>query len=255
MLPERFAWWLVISILFSCVALPALETIEQEWLWEPIPEIPILMYHVIGDDNSRWQELFVKPEEFHKQITYLYEEGFHTITLQQLYAHWEQGIPLPPKPIILSFDDGYRSVYHEAYLKMKPYNYHGVIFTYVNKFEYPNSMSEAEIRSLINEGWELGCHTYSHKDLTTLDAAQLDKELCQAKAQLSEMFDVSILSLCYPSGQYNAAVIAKAEQAGFLIGVTTQYGMAQKEQGLLTLRRIRINRSDSLAGFIKKLNH
>lgn len=239
-----FSLWLVVAQLVGDV--PPSSDVE-------ISEVPILMYHVIGDDNGPMQELFVSPAVFRQQMEYLEEQGYHTITLKQLYQHWTQGQPLPPNPIVLTFDDGYRSVYEHAYPIMQQHGFVGVLFIYVNKFNYANSMTVEQLKELLEQGYELGSHTVSHLDLTRLSREKLAYEVAESKKKLEEMFGEEIVSFCYPAGRYNQQVVEQVQQAGYGIAVTTEYGWARKEQGLLTLKRIRINRSDRLQGFIRKL--
>ena len=220
---------------------------------EPISRIPILMYHVIGDGSGSLQELYVNPAIFASQMEYLHKNGYHTITLKELYDHWQEGKPLPARPIVLTFDDGYRSDYEQAFPILQNYGFRAVHFLYVKKVGQAHGLTREEIAELVAAGHEIGNHTYNHVEIHTLGPQRLVQETQQAKNALEEMLGTDIVSFCYPVGRYSPDAVHAVEESGHKIAVTTEYGYACLEQGLLTLKRIRINRSDGLQGFIQKL--
>ncbi len=226
---------------------------EQYQRAVPLGQIPILMYHVIGEGSGSLQELYVSPDTFASQMEYLHSNGYHTITMGELYAHWQEGAPLPPRPIILTFDDGYRSDYELAFPILQSYGFRAVHFLFVKKLGLTNGLTQAEIAELLAAGHEVGNHTYNHVELHTATQQGLVKETKQAKAALEEMLDIHVTYFCYPVGRYNTEAVQAVEESGHKLAVTTEYGYASPEQGLLTLKRIRINRSDGLKGFIQKL--
>ena len=220
---------------------------------EPINQIPILMYHVIGDGSGSLQELYVNADVFASQMQYLKDNGYHTVTLSELYQHWQDGTPLPPRPIVLTFDDGYRSDYEVAFPILQAHDFRAVHFLYVKKLSHANSLTRQELAELLTRGHEVGNHTYNHIEIHTVSQERLIQETQQAKDALEERLDIEIVSFCYPVGRYNSEAVGAVEESGHKIAVTTEYGYASPEQGLLTLKRVRINRSDGLQGFIQKL--
>lgn len=257
--------WLVANLLHwrtKIIADPVIEAPTTEFppgdepnqKVEPIGQIPILMYHVIGDGSGSLQELYVNPGVFASQMEYLQANGYHTITMSELYDHWQEGTPLPARPIILTFDDGYRSDYELAFPILQANGFRAVHFLYVRKqLNHANSLTREEIAELLAAGHEIGNHTYNHIELHTAGPQGLVKETQQAKTALEGILDIQIVSFCYPVGRYNSDAIRAVEESGHRLAVTTEYGYASAEQGLLTLKRIRINRSDELQGFIQKL--
>ena len=218
-------------------------------------EVPILMYHSISDMGGPWAELCVSESDFQAQLDYLVEAGYHTITLQELYQHWETNKVLPTKPIVITFDDGYRDSYTAAYPLMAAVNYRGVIFPYVTKLQSNKGIIVEELKELVAAGWEVGSHTYSHPDLTTLSDSECERELTESRQVLSDLTGFEVTSLCYPAGRFNDAVVNTAALAGYDMAVTTKSGMASYEQYSLLLKRIRVNRSDSLSAFDRKLQN
>jgi peptidoglycan/xylan/chitin deacetylase (PgdA/CDA1 family) len=100
--------------------------------------------------------------------------------------------------------------------------------------------------------WELASHTITHADLTTLDTAELHKELAGSRKELEDRFGVSVDNFCYPAGQYDYTVIAAVKAAGYRGATTEDPGLASADSPY-TLNRIEIHLSDGLDGFVSKL--
>jgi peptidoglycan/xylan/chitin deacetylase (PgdA/CDA1 family) len=216
--------------------------------------VPILMYHVIGDAPAgvASPELFVRPNDFAAQMRWLAAHGFHAVTLQQVYEYWLGGTPLPREPIVLSFDDGYLGQHTHAMPILRKLNWSGVLNLKVDALKSRYTLPPWRVRQMLAAGWELDAHTITHPDLTRVDDAQLWREVHGSRVDLQRMFHVPVDFFCYPSGRYNAHVVAAVRRAGYLGATTTDYGLARPND-LYTLSRIRINGSDHLAGFAHKL--
>ena len=163
--------------------------------------VPILMYHVIskapvGVANA---ELWVGEDVFAEQMRALHAAGYEAITLQQAWDGWERGGPLPRKPIVLSFDDGYLSHYTHAKPVLHELGWPGVLYLTIKAIG-PGGLTEHQLRSLIKAGWELDSHTLSHPDLTTLDDATLARELSHSRRELQRRFGVARELLRLPRG-------------------------------------------------------
>ncbi|MFZ7103051.1 MAG: polysaccharide deacetylase family protein [Peptococcaceae bacterium] len=217
-------------------------------------EVPIIMYHEIGIPEGPWKELYVDPDVFARQLDYLAGEGYTTINLQDLYEHWTNKKPLPEKPIVLTFDDGYKSVYETVYPLLQARKMEATFFLYPSKFGSANGLTPQMVKELAAAGMEIGSHTANHADLTQLDTEGQRKEILDSKTTLEEITNKSVNFLCYPSGRYNQAVISETEKSGYLGAVTTQMGNSTYQQDPYQWKRIRINYSDGLKGFINKIN-
>ena len=88
--------------------------------------VPVLNYHQINDRDEN--SLTVHTDEFDEQMKYLSDNGYHAITPEEMMDAWENGTPLPEKPVILTFDDGYVDNYKNAYPILEKYNLKGTIF-------------------------------------------------------------------------------------------------------------------------------
>src|SRR5690606_16210891 len=114
----------------------------------------------------------------------------------------------PRRPVVLSFDDGYRSHVVNALPVLRRLGWSGVLFLELKNLQPDWGLREAQVRELIGEGWEIDSHTIDHPDLTTVDAARLEREVGDSRRQLSEKFGVPVNFFCYPAGRYDETVIA-----------------------------------------------
>jgi peptidoglycan/xylan/chitin deacetylase (PgdA/CDA1 family) len=128
----------------------------------------------------------------------------------------------------------------------------GVLNLKVNALKSRYTLPAWRVRDLIAAGWELDAHTITHPDLTQVSDAQLWQEVHGSRVELQRMFHVPVDFFCYPSGRYDARVVAAVRRAGYLGATTTNYDLA-RPRDLYTLGRIRIDGSDGLTGFARKL--
>jgi peptidoglycan/xylan/chitin deacetylase (PgdA/CDA1 family) len=215
--------------------------------------VPILIYHVISSPppGVPYPDLYVPARQFAAQMRWLARHGYHAVTLRQVYDYWRKGYALPTRPLVLTFDDGYLSDATHALPVLRRYRWPGVLNLEVRHAE-PHDLPGWRIRQLIASGWEVDAHTITHPDLTTVDAARLRYEVAGSRARIRRLFHVRVDFFCYPSGRYDARVIAAVRRAGYLGATTTNYGLAKPTQRY-TLARIRINGSDGVRGFASKL--
>ena len=212
------------------------------------------MYHVIAPApaGAAFPDLFVRPADFAAQMGWLAAHGFHAVTLQQVYEYWLRGTPLPSAPIVLTFDDGTLGQHTHAMPVLRKLHWPGVLNLKVNALKSKYTLPAWRVQQMLAAGWELDSHTITHPDLTHVDDAQLWSEVHGSRVALQRMFHVQVAFFCYPSGRYDARVIASVHRAGYLGATTTNYGLARPAD-LYTLDRIRINGSDRIAGFARKL--
>lgn len=205
---------------------------------------PILMYHVINSPpaGAPFPGLYVTPEEFAEQMRALARAGYHAVTQDQLWANWREGTPLPAgKPIVLSFDNGYQSQYTQALPVLRGWGWVGV--ENIQLTGLPPSqggLSTAQVRGLVAAGWELDTQGISHADLTSLDAAELRAQVAGARGTIERRYDVPVNWFCYPSGQYDATVLAAVRAAGYRGSTTVVPGWAQPEEDPYRLPRLRV---------------
>ena len=212
------------------------------------------MYHVIsaapaGAPNA---QLFVRPSEFAGEMKWLADKGYHAVTLRQVYDYWTSGLPLPQRPVVVSFDDGYLSVHTQALPILRKLHWPGVLNLEVRHLRSAYSLPPWRVRDLIRAGWEIDAHTITHPDLTAVDDKRLWQEVEGSRVEIRHEFHVPVDFFCYPAGRYDGRVVAAVRRAGYLAATTTNYGLARPGE-LYTLDRIRVNGSDTVAGFAGKL--
>ncbi len=186
--------------------------------------VPILMYHVIAPApaGAPFPGLYVPPAEFTEQMQALKNAGWHAVTPDQVEAYWRHGIPLGTgKPIVLSFDNGYESQYTQALPVLRRLGWVGEENLQLTGLPpSQGGIGQREIGELVKDGWELDTQGFSHADLVTLDATQLHYQVAVARTVVQHRFHVPVNWFCYPSGHYNATVIAAVREAGYT-GSTT----------------------------------
>jgi peptidoglycan/xylan/chitin deacetylase (PgdA/CDA1 family) len=216
--------------------------------------VPILMYHVVGTPPAEapFPSLYVRRADFAGQLAWLRAHGYQAVSLQRLYEYWQRGYALPPRPIVLTFDDGYREDYTTVRPLLSRRHWPGVLNLAVQNL-LDGKLTVPQIRAMIRSGWEVDAHTLTHRDLTTLGAADLRREVAGSRAWIRRRFHVPVDFFCYPSGRYDARVVAAVRAAGFSGATIEGDRPASPRDGLLTLPRIRVDALDGVSGLAAKL--
>jgi len=216
--------------------------------------VPILMYHVVAQPyvGAPNPSLYVPRQEFAAQVRWLAANGFRAVTLKQVYNAWHGRGTLPVKPIVFSFDDGYRSQYTNARPVLHTRRWPGVLNLEVANTTKSWGTRPRMVRAMIAAGWELDAHTLTHPDLTTLDAAELRHQVAGSRAALRNRYHVPVDFFCYPAGRYDARVVAAVRAAGYLGATTVEFGLGRPSEPF-TLARVRIDRGNGVAGLRSKL--
>ena len=207
-------------------------------------EVPILMYHVIAPPppGAPFPGLYVEPGLFEEQMKALKEAGWHAVTPDQVASNWREGTPLPPgKPIVISFDNGYQSQYTQALPVLKRLGW--VAEENIQLSGLPPSQGgllQRQIKGMVEAGWELDTQGFSHADLVTLDAEALHYQVAVARQTIQRRFHVPVNWFCYPSGHYDATVIAEVKAAGYAGSTTVVPGWASPSSDPYRLPRLRV---------------
>jgi peptidoglycan/xylan/chitin deacetylase (PgdA/CDA1 family) len=215
--------------------------------------IPILMYHVVSAPRPETPnpELWVAPEDFRAQMQALRRHGYTGISLREAHAAWTGRGALPPRPVVVSFDDGYLSDYTHAGPVLKALGWPGVLNLELRNVG-PGGITAHQVRSLVRDGWEVDSHTIDHPDLTTLGPRELRRQVVVSRRELRRRFKVPVDFFCYPSGRVNPTVASAVRAAGYQAATTTVEGFADARQGF-RLARVRVNGSDTAASLLKRL--
>jgi peptidoglycan/xylan/chitin deacetylase (PgdA/CDA1 family) len=206
--------------------------------------VPILMYHVIAPPpaGAPFPGLYVTPELFAEQMHALKSVGWTSVTLDELDAYWRRGVSLPPgKPIVVSFDNGYQSQFTKALPVLRSLGWVGdenIQLTGLPPSQ--GGLGDGEVRGLIAAGWELDTQGISHADLITLDASELHEQVAGARTTIQRRFHVPVNWFCYPSGHYDATVVAAVTAAGYTGSTTVVPGWAAPGEDSYRLPRLRV---------------
>lgn len=200
-----------------------------------------------GYEDKLPTPLFCFLDEFEKQMRYLHEQGYTTLTLQQVKDFYYSGKSLPEKAVLLTFDDMFKSVYIYAYPILKKYGFHGVgfvvkdwLFSQPQEYKIDKSvtMSFEEVEK-ISDVFEFANHTASlhkrRKECTEVQAA--DEEILYKDLMECETFVNTKGVFAYPFGGYNEQVIENLKQWGYLLGFTTEEGKNTVDTDTMKLHR------------------
>lgn len=217
--------------------------------------MPILMYHLIAapPEGAAYPELWVPPARFAAQMVRLAAHGYEAVTLDQVWRHWHRCAPLPGKPIVISFDDGFGSWNRVAFPILRRYGWPGTMNVALNHLNGVD-VDAKWLRRLIRAGWELDSHSLTHPDLTALGPAELRREVAGSRRRLQKLFGEPVHFFCYPAGRYDDRVIAAVRTAGYLGATTTTEGLARPSSPF-ALQRIRVNGSDEAADLLHNLRN
>ncbi|WP_462411830.1 polysaccharide deacetylase family protein [Neobacillus sp. Marseille-QA0830] len=215
-------------------------------------KVPILVYHSIAEFTGHGQkELYVTPENFELQMRFLRDNGYTMLTFES----WQETEQVE-KPILVTFDDGYKNNL-EAYkifkkLKTDRFLPAATIFVISDFIGRPNRLTAGDIQMLANSGmFSIQSHTATHPDLTAV--VNLEEELKQSKQKIEKVTGKPITALSYPYGNYNNRVIEQVKKY-YLFGLTTTPGPYIKKgikDEYYQLPRTYIKYSTTLSDFSK----
>ena len=217
--------------------------------------VPILMYHVVKAPaaGTPQAELWVPARTFRETVAALKKAGYAGVTMEQVHRAWSGGPGLPPKPVVVSFDDGYLSHYESAMPILREAGWPGVLNLKTGNIDPKGGIAPWQVKALVAAGWEIGAHTVTHADVTTLDAAGLDREIAGSKKELERQFGVEVNTFCYPAGKYDAEAEQAVKRAGFTTATTVEPGIASPKDNQLLLPRVRVNGSDSPQAVLERV--
>ncbi|MBE6936846.1 MAG: hypothetical protein E7458_10235 [Ruminococcaceae bacterium] len=218
---------------------------------DPIPEdvdIPILMYHAVSDETWGAAELFVSPEEMEKQLQYLAENGYTTITFEDLPR-----VDEIEKPVMLTFDDGYRDNYTELFPLLEKYEAKATIFVITNAIGNDLYLTAEMIREMSDSGLvSIQSHTDTHPDLDTLNEEDTRKELLTSQVKLMRITGLQPFVLCYPTGKYSNTTLDVIDEY-YAFGLKMNGGTYNTNQDPFRMNRHYISRYTDLSAFAQKI--
>ena len=258
------------------IELPA--TLEKTIIWDgPVmtraeaqatglqSKIPILMYHSIADSGpAELAPYRISPAAFRNQLRYLRRHGFHSITLQEWADCIADGRPVPGRPVIITFDDGYQDFYENAWPALERADFAATVFVVTDKVggvadwddlaEPLRLMDWDQLRTVSNSGITIASHCAKHLDLSSLSPSVVYRECENAKQRLLAELGRDVVELAFPWGRSTPAARNAIAQCGYEICVRSWGGPSTLTDDRLNLARIEIEAGDDLEAFAKKLN-
>lgn len=228
-------WCLILLYLFLALLL----TCCLFFVREAATGVPVLSYHQVNDTDNN--ALTVPTAEFERQMSYLHNEGYHAITPDQLNDYLNSGSPLPDRPVLITFDDGYRDNYENAFPILKKYDMTATIFLvsdFMDRFD--NYLTWAQVQEMSEAGIYMGVHTLSHFELTGLSDSDLNQQLEGGKLAIEWKTLKFAEYIAYPCGSYNDKVLAHTRQYGYKGGFTVRYDLVHPGDSPYLLSRVPI---------------
>ena len=208
----------------------------------PAPEgIPVLEYHMVADTSPEDGWAYnVPPEDFRDQLDYLREEGYTAISMLDYMKAKKGKAELPPRPVILTFDDGYESNYTTLLPILESYGMKATVYMVTNDIGLPGYLTWDELRDMQERGIEIGSHTANHQPLTGMTAQERADEIHFSKLLLEWNGLPTVFSFSYPNGAYDAALPALLQENEYLAAVTGDAGLNTFATNPYLLQRVNI---------------
>jgi peptidoglycan/xylan/chitin deacetylase (PgdA/CDA1 family) len=227
---------------------PAADFSEPEWdgTLRRI-NVPILMYHYIseipgGADQYRIN-LTITPGVFRQHVEYMFSEGYTTISMYDLNEALLTGKPLPIKPVILTFDDGYSDHYTHALPILQEFGFTGTFFIITARADAndPNHLNWEQIREMADAGMSMESHTKDHFDLRGRDEDFLVYQMLGSIESLEHYTGRPSRMFSFPIGHYDGRTLEVADSLPIWRAVTTENGSLHTTTNRLLLPRVRIS--------------
>jgi len=219
----------------------ATQTPTPTWIYNEPGQVsvPILLYHHVEGDVST-SRYYVSIPDFRAQMRALHNWGYTAIPISLLLDALIDGAELPSKPIVITFDDGNRNIYDNAFPIMEEYGFPGVFYIVGNRVNGGTNMTHApELREMIDAGWEIGSHGYTHSDLT-LNHEIVRYEILQSKLDIEEALGVEVQTFAYPFGTVDPYLAQKVQDYGYRAGMGLGLSWNHTWGSLYYLNRIEI---------------
>lgn len=235
------------------------------------PGIPILMYHSISEDLlpgvHPYYQTSTSPKTFRKHMSFLTENGYSVLPLKEAVALLTTGHSYDSNALVLTFDDGLKDFYTEAFPILQAYGHPSTVFlptafvdNQSSKFKGKSCLSWDEVRELSGHGVAFGSHTVTHPELAALSPDDLRAELEVSKKIIELQLGEHVESFSYPFAfpdedtTFTLTLKRVLETAGYRYGVTTKIGTCTAQEDILFLKRIPVNEYDGIELLRAKLD-
>jgi peptidoglycan/xylan/chitin deacetylase (PgdA/CDA1 family) len=235
------------------------------------PSVPILMYHSISDEDESnahaYYQTKTSPAVFAAQLRYLRENGYETCSLARAVQQVQTQSRTGAKLVVITFDDGYRNFYRDAFPVLNQYSFSATVFlptAYIGEttvsFKGTDCLTWSEVRELSRHGIVFGSHTVTHPQLHQLSVAKIQEEIVNSRRTIEEMLGCAVDSFAYPyafpqtDNDFKKMLRDSLGQAGYRNGVCTIVGRANRSSEPLFMERLPVNSCDDAPLFKAKLS-
>lgn len=211
--------------------------------------VPVLMYHSISQEKNN--DAVISPERFTDQMEFLYKEGYNPVSLEQLYDYLTGQKGLPSKPVVITFDDGYRDTYEIALPVLKRYGFKSTLFIITADAE--RRLTWKELAEMKAAGMDIASHSYTHRELGGMNPQQQAEEIVKSKEALDRNLKQDTRFFSFPNSSYSPETLRLLQEKGFKLAVTTEPGWAKPSDYPLALKRIWVGNSVEIHHFSERL--
>lgn len=226
---------------------------QQEQVEMAVPKqgVPVLMYHMIGDVPNN--DAVLLESHFREQMKFLKDNGFHPITMQQLYEYMTQGKAVPVKPVVLTFDDGYPDTYSIVMPIMKEYGFACTVFIPTYDADQGTRLTWQQIKEMKEAGIDIQSHSYKHERMTDMQGQTLEDEVKLSQEALQKQLGITSDYFCYPYGSENKAVEAVVKKYHVKLAFTMNPGWAKQGDNPYAVNRIWIGNAVDIGNFKQRV--
>ncbi len=217
--------------------------------------VPVLCYHSVSDDRHdgelRWS---VSPNDFDEQMALLRERGRTPLTVSGYTTMLRAAVPLPPRPVLVTFDDGYADLATAALPVLLRYAIPATAYVVTARVGAPRTrgagpvVSWDQLAELHSNGMEIGSHSHTHRALDCLRRGELRREVSLSKLALEDGLQEQVTSFAYPYGYHSPAVRREVRAAGYSSACGVKNALSHEADDLYAVARVLIERDLGAAG-------
>jgi peptidoglycan/xylan/chitin deacetylase (PgdA/CDA1 family) len=209
-------------------------------IWHPSGDAiaPILLYHHVADIDYQ-NRYYVSVSDFRAQMEALRSWGYTSITVTDLVNVLIKGGEFPNRPVVITFDDGNLDVYQNAFPILHEMGFVATTYIVANRLQASNFVDVEQLQEMADDGWEIGCHSMSHADLT-IDHSMANYEMAQSRSNLEEATGEPVNTFAYPYGKTDEFITDRVSKYGYSAGMGLGSGFEHTLGSLFYLSRIEV---------------
>jgi peptidoglycan/xylan/chitin deacetylase (PgdA/CDA1 family) len=255
MIRKAFLWSCALSLVLVSVVSARADGDRWDQV-ERVTHVPILMYHYIdtlpANANALLRELTVTRDDFERQMQWLKDQGYESIGPDELIAALWHGAPLPKKPVMLTFDDGYANAWYNAYPVLLKFGFTGTFFVVTDWLDAnkPGYLTWGLARAMISGGMSIQSHSRSHLDLRHRSHGWYQNQIVKSIQSIEAHTGIRPRFFCYPYGGYDNIAIRELRAAGVVAAFSENDSRYEYASNTMRLPRVRIRGDYTFKQFV-----